>query len=116
MDGGWSQVEGDHHAFTYVDGLILAPFESWNWNEDDESSTFDAGVIAARLDGQSLNLEDLLRPVGDGPVSDKDWNEEQWLSVPLRTLVLDGVIYTITNGGIAAHNADTLERIGYETW
>ena len=116
MDGGWSQVEGDHHAFTYVDGLILAPFESWNWNEDDESSTFDTGVIAARLEGQSLNLEDLLRPVGDGPVTDKEWNEDQWRAVPLRTLVLDGVIYTITNGGIAAHDADSLDRLTYETW
>ena len=116
MDGGWSQAENDHHAFTYADGLILAPFESWNWNEEDEFSTFDAGVIAARLEGESLNLEDLIRPVGDGPVSEKDWGQDPWRSVPLRTLVIDGVIYTITNGGIAAHEADTLSRISYDPW
>ena len=116
MDVGWSQAENDHHAFTYADGLILAPFESWNWDEDAQFSTFDAGVIAARLEGSSLNLEKVIRPVRDGPVSKKDWSQDTWLSVPLRTLVIDSIIYTIANGGIASHEADTLNKISYNVW
>jgi hypothetical protein len=116
MGEGWSQAENDHHAFTYADGLILAPFGSWNWDEGDQFSTFDAGVIAARLEGSSLNLEKVIRPVGDGPTSEKDWNQDTWLSVPLRTLIVDSIIYTIANGGIASHEADTLNRISYDVW
>jgi len=116
MGEGWSQAENDHHAFTYADGLILAPFESWNWDEGAQLSTFDAGVIAARLEGSSLNLEKVIRPVGDGPTSEKDWNQDTWLSVPLRTLIVDSIIYTIANGGIASHEADTLNRISYDVW
>lgn len=118
MDGGWSAVEGDHHAFTFVDGLVLAPFESWMWEPvaagDSESGRFDTGVMAVRVGDDHLLLADILRPVLDGPVAEKDlWEtgRDPWRMVPLRTIVIGDRIFTITNGGIAVHDFDTLQRL-----
>lgn len=115
LEGGWSQAEGDHHAFTYVDGLILAPYQRWEWSETDGGrSTFDTGVIAARLDGSDLELDSILRPVADGPVEDKEFEQgNPWEWTPVRTIVIDGYVYTISYGGIAIFEVDTLERLDW---
>lgn len=114
MEGGWSQAEGDHHAFTYVDGLALAPFQRWDWIEDESGgrSMFDTGVIAARLDGTELSLGAVLRPVADGPIEEKDWiGRDPWAWAPMRTIVIDGYVYTISQAGITIHDSTTFERI-----
>lgn len=118
MDGGWSAVEGDHHAFTFVDGLVLAPFESWIWGpvEGDavESGRFDTGVMAVRVEGDRLTLADILRPMFDGPIDEKDlWEtgNDPWRMVPLRTIVIGDRIFTITNGGVAIHDFSTYQRL-----
>ena len=117
MDGGWSQAEGDHHAFTYVDGLILAPYERWEWIGDSGKDSFDTGVIAARIEGSTLRLDKVIRPVLDGPVTGNAWDTIQpWMHVPMRTMVIDGYIYTVTNGGISVHDGDSLDRIVYERY
>ncbi len=114
MDGGWSQAEGDHHAFTYVDGMVLAPYERWEWLGEAGKDSFDTGVIVARIDGSTLSLDDVLRPVLDGPVTGSDWeNIQPWQHVPMRTIVIEGDIYTVTNGGISVHDGDTVERLTY---
>lgn len=115
MEGGWSQAEGDHHAFTFVDGLALAPYQRWDWieNESGGRSMFDTGVIAARVDGDELSLGAVLRPIADGPVEEKDWvGRDPWAWSPLRTIVIDDYVYTITQAGIAIHDAGSFERIG----
>ncbi len=115
MDGGWSQAEGDHHAFTFADGLILAPYERWEWIGETGKDSFDTGVIAARVEGSTLRLDKVLRPVLDGPVTGNEWDTIQpWMHVPMRTIVIDGDIYTVTNGGISVHDGDTLDRLTYE--
>ena len=117
MDGGWSQAEGDHHAFTYVDGLTLAPYERWEWIGDSGKDSFDTGVIAARIEGSTLRLDKVIRPVLDGPVTGNAWDTIQpWMHVPMRTMVIDGYIYTVTNGGISVHDGDSLDRIVYERY
>jgi hypothetical protein len=74
MENAWSQAEGDHHAFTYLDGLALAPFESWQWLEraSDGEERFDAGVMAVRVEGDRLVLGSVLRVEADGPMTGKD--------------------------------------------
>lgn len=118
MDGGWSAVEGDHHAFTFVDGLVLAPFESWIWGPVEgntvESGRFDTGVMAVRVEGDRLTLADILRPLFDGPIDEKDlWEtgNDPWRMVPLRTIVIGDRIFTITNGGVAIHDFSTYQRL-----
>ncbi|HEY5650967.1 MAG TPA: beta-propeller domain-containing protein [Acidimicrobiia bacterium] len=114
MDGGWSQAEGDHHAFTYTDGLALAPYQRWDWIEDESGgrSMFDTGVIAARIDGTELSLGAVLRPIADGPIEEKDWvGRDPWAWSPTRTIVIDDFVYTISQAGIAIHDASSFERI-----
>jgi hypothetical protein len=115
LDGGWSQAEGDHHAFTYFDGLALAPYERWEWAETEGGSeAFDTGVLAVRVGDGSLELAGILRPLHDEPLSSKDlWPIEPWLTVPMRTMVIDDKIYTVTAGGLAVHSVASLDRITF---
>lgn len=34
-------------------------------------------------------------------------------AVPMRTIVQDGTIYTLTSTGIAAHSVDSLDRLTF---
>jgi hypothetical protein len=119
----WTDVEGDHHAFTFADGLALAPYQRW-WQLDPSSPTsdsaFDTGVLAVRLGGSDLQAPKTLRPLADGPA--RQPSNGQQLSArdqkimnasPLRTFVRDGVVYTVTNEGVAAHDATTMSRLGF---
>ncbi|MEX2424426.1 MAG: beta-propeller domain-containing protein [Acidimicrobiia bacterium] len=123
LEGGWSQAEGNHLAFTYVDGTALAPFEKWTWEVVDEQtgkadSTFDAGVLAIRVSGDTLSLDGILRTELDSEVtfqSDADWGRiDPYRMVPQRTIVIDGYVYTVTAGGIAIHDIDTLTRVTFQ--
>jgi hypothetical protein len=117
----YSDVEGDHHAFTLADGLALSPYQRW-WQPDPSSpyGMFDAGVLAVRVGGGSLQEPRTLRPVADGPVSEdgrvNPELEKVQTATPLRTFVRDGVVYTVTSRGIAVHDATTLSRIGFTTF
>ncbi|HDK45260.1 MAG TPA: hypothetical protein ENG94_03150, partial [Actinobacteria bacterium] len=111
MDGGYSQAENDHHAFTFWNGLVLAPYEGWGR----DGSSYDSGVLAVRVNGRRLTFEKVLRAFEDGPISGKDMERlEPWRWTPIRTIVIGPNIYTITQGGIAVHDFDTLDRITFE--
>lgn len=123
LEGGWSQAEGNHLAFTFVDGTALAPYERWTWEIIDstthkERSTFDAGVLAIRVNGDTLSLDGILRTELDSEVvleAEEDWGRiDPHRMVPQRTIVIDGYVYTITHGGIAIHSLDTLTRITFQ--
>lgn len=117
MENAWSLVEGEHKAFTYLDGLALAPFESWRWIEETEEERFDAGVMAVRVEGDSLTMGAVLRAEADGPVEGKDIGRfDPWRQVPIRTIVIGDRIFTVTNGGIAVFALDGFERLAYETF
>ncbi len=114
LDGGYSQAEVDHRAFTYWNGLVLVPYEGWEWLPEHETERYDAGVIAARVEGDTLSLERVLRPAADGPVPVDDFGgEEPWRWSPRRTVVIGDRIFTVTSGGIAVFDVDTLERVTY---
>ncbi|MEX2655293.1 MAG: beta-propeller domain-containing protein [Acidimicrobiia bacterium] len=123
LEGGWSQAEGNHLAFTFVDGTALAPYERWTWEivESDtakEQSTFDTGVLAIRVNGDTLSLDGILRTELDSAVtldSEDDWGRiDPYRMVPQRTIVIDGYVYTVTAGGIAIHSFDTLTRVTFQ--
>ncbi|MFN8075865.1 MAG: beta-propeller domain-containing protein [Kineosporiaceae bacterium] len=124
--GAWSDIEGDHHAFSVGDGLALAPYSRWSdlpqksvasdGSAVPQTSEFDAGVLAVRVDGDRLDTH-LLRPISDGPTqvrTDVDTSQVLALNAtPLRTVVTDGVVWTLTAAGIAAHDATSFERVGF---
>jgi len=123
LEGGWSQAEGSHLAFTYADGTALAPYEHWSWEIVDsvtgkDRSTFDAGVLAVRVNGDALSLDGILRTELDSAVvldAEADWKRiDPYRMTPQRTIVIDGHVYTVTGGGIAVHSLDTLARITFQ--
>jgi hypothetical protein len=123
LEGGWSQAEGNHLAFTYVDGTALAPYERWSWEIVDtttgkEQSTFDAGVLAIRVNGDTLSLDGVLRTELDSAVTlevEADWSRiDPYRMVPQRTIVIDGYVYTVTAGGIAIHDLASLTRVTFQ--
>jgi len=110
MDGGHSQAENDHHAFTFWNGLVLTPYEGWRR----DGSSYDTGVLAVRVEGGHLSYEKVLRAFADGPITGKEMEQlEPWRWTPIRTMVIGPNIYTITQGGIAVHDFDTLDRIAF---
>lgn len=101
LPGAWSGADGDHHAFTFVGGLALVPFDQWREAEE----LRDVGVVAVRVDGTDLSPATILRSNSDGPV-----RPEVAIGAPLRTFVDGGVIWTVTEDGVSAHDAGTLQR------
>jgi hypothetical protein len=120
MGQAWTEVEGDHHAFTLADGLALAPFQRWGQvDSTGQQSAFDTGVVAVRVGGSAALAEPkVLRPLADGPVLQPAFGPDPDVeriigATPQRTFVKDGVVYTVTGAGIAAHDAGTLARIAF---
>lgn len=119
LEGGWSAAETDHHAFTFFGDLAFAPYEVWDWPAEPAAGPeggygrYDAGVLAVRVGADGLSLDTILRPVADGPVVDKGAGAYPGGGAPLRTIVIDGRIYTVTYGGIAVHDLATFSRLGF---
>jgi hypothetical protein len=147
VPGAWSDVEGDHHAFTFTDGLALAPYSGWSdvtqngsgsaeqpgstggsSGSDDGGGSgavapaplqvFDAGVLAVPVQGDRLGAGARLRPLADRPITvgggqPTPGQDDAMAAVPMRTVVADGFIYTVTATGIAVHAESTLTRVGF---
>jgi len=133
LDQAWSDAEGDHHAFTMVGDLVLIPYTQWTSSDpvkDPSSSVapedsvplrsrFDAGVIAVRIEADGIGTPATLRPIANGAVSfDSSGPLSSKLqrlteATPLRTVVHDGTIYTLTTAGVAAHTSTTFSRLGF---
>ncbi len=108
-DSSWSPVENDHRAFVLSDGLALVPYSAYWWSETDYR--VDAGVVAIEVNGTDLFLEDLLRPLSDGPVGEESSDSRKVeQAVPRRVIIIDERIYSITSLGVAVHRMDTWDR------
>lgn len=117
MEGGYSAAESEHHAFTYYQGLVLAPYESWGpvFGPDREDEYgYDAGVLAVRVDRDRLTFEGVLRTFADGPLSEKDLSrrgEDPWMWQPMRTVVIGDSVYAVARAGITVFDFDTLDKL-----
>jgi uncharacterized secreted protein with C-terminal beta-propeller domain len=115
--GGSSAAEWDSRAFLWwePEQLMLAPYERWDWDEKTGQEWYDAGALAIEVDGRALNVRGTLhnRPHGEdgtGLVVDP------WAAGIMRTVIVDGSIYTIGQSGIGVHDLQTLDGIAYEPW
>jgi hypothetical protein len=120
MAGAWSDVEADHHAFTMAGNLVLIPYSSWTSLPSTGSAfrqRFDAGVIAVRVNADTVGDPTILRPIGNAPVTVDEGSASSQRkyqrvieATPLRTAVHDNTIYTLTSDGVAAHSTATFTR------
>lgn len=107
-EGTNSQVEYDHHAFLYWDGLTVIPVQKYWWDEAKDKEEMFMGAIALRV-GDSGELEDLgeiVHPGGDKP----DWN---WDSQILRSAVIGDFVYTISSDGVLKSDLGSLDDVAW---
>jgi uncharacterized secreted protein with C-terminal beta-propeller domain len=100
-EGTSSQVEYDHHAFLYWEGLAMVPVQQW-WVDDKRESVF-MGAVGLRVgdDGRLSEVARVSHPGGD----DKNWD---WRAQILRSVVVDDAVYTISSKGIMKSGLDSL--------
>lgn len=88
----WSEAESDHHAFTFAGDLALVPYGAGN----------GSGVLAVRAGNGDLAAPVTLEARPGAPRTTDGG------TYPMRTFVRDGVVYTLTNTGVATHDATRL--------
>lgn len=100
-EGSHSDVEWDHHAFLYWDGLAMIPFQQWWYDDEGE------GVVMGAL-GLSVSEDGELSEVGtvSHPGADK-WDYNAQIQ---RSIVIGDSIYTIAPGGIMKSSLEDLEE------
>jgi len=130
LAGAWSDAENDHHAFTMAGDLVLIPYSSWTSLVPKDypgpagypDNRFDAGVIAIRVGQDSLGTPTTLRPLATGPITFNGMGriprsvQRTTEATPMRTVVHDGSIYTLTSIGVAAHSATDFSRQTFATF
>ena len=101
-EGTTSQVEYDHHAFLYWDGLAMIPVQQWNWNGETEEVF--VGAVGVAVEGNELvEVAKLTHPGGEG----KEWD---WRAQIMRSIVIGDSLYTISPKGILQSSLDTLDE------
>jgi hypothetical protein len=101
-EGTTSQVEYDHHAFLYWEGLAMIPVQQWNW--DGETEEVFVGAVGVAVQGDDLvEVARLTHPGGDG----KDWD---WRAQIMRSVAIGDSLYTVSPKGILKSALDTLDE------
>lgn len=97
-----SEVEWDHHAFTYVDGLALVPVMDHD----------EAGTLAVQVKDDQLRIEGTLQaPPTDGG---KDW--ALWRSSVRRTIVTPELVIGVGDDGLSVWDRSGYEWIEFESF
>jgi hypothetical protein len=136
---GMSEVEYDHHAFLHwpATGLTVVPFQQWHWDEATGKDSSDSGALAftvsrddgiveagtlrhvpfLRRDLAELEGEDPYDLDGDGDIvetvpPDRMW-EWTWRGAITRSMVRGDRLLTLSHAGVATHDLDTLDDIGW---
>lgn len=105
LPGAWSDAESDHHAFTMTGNLVLLPYSGPGAAAEltdpgldpvapdggtSRPAGVESGVLAVRVYGSSIGVPHrLATPPG-----------------PVRAVVHDGDVYTLTQDGVAVHRPD----------
>lgn len=107
-EGSYSDVEYDHHAFLYWDGLAMVPVQQWWWDEKTETESAFIGAVGLEVsdDGGLREVATVVHPGGEGKNPD-------WRAVILRSVVVDDSVYTISRKGMMKSSLDALDE---EAW
>ena len=103
ISGASSEVEWDHHAFLHhaPTGLTVFPYQQWSWEGDGQGDVVGALVLTVTEHGIAER----------GTVSHGD---PSWQSMPIRrAMLIDGQLVTVSDAGVMASDAVSLERIDW---
>jgi uncharacterized secreted protein with C-terminal beta-propeller domain len=128
IGGGWSDVEHDHRAFLHwpPTGLAVVPFSRWDVGPHDRAEGPSSGVVTFTADAARgieeravLTHLDLMAWPGDGLDRDDPTFEElgwdrTWQARIVRSVVVGDRLLTVSAAGVAAHDLDTLDALGWE--
>ncbi len=106
---GNSEVEYDHHAFLFWAraGLAMIPVQQWSWDEFKGTEEWFAGVVAVRID--PADGLDEMGTITHRP--DDDYYD--WYDQVRRSLVVDEVIYTMSEQGLKANALEDLDELAW---
>jgi Beta propeller domain len=132
LSGAFSDTENDAHAFTFSDGLVLIPYSrtlpvvvprpTYAPGQSPQAGTdsfvpdyvTDGGIVAVRVSDNALAAPQLLHPTGTAVTPRSYPNGSVFdTGAPLRTFIADGAIWTVTSGGVAAHQESSLRWLSY---
>ena len=102
-EGTNSQVEYDHHAFLYWEGLAMIPVQQWWWDDKGEEVFMGAVGLSVEDDGELTEVARVVHPGGERKGGD-------WRAQILRSVAVDDSVYSISSKGIMKSTLDTLDE------
>jgi hypothetical protein len=112
-----SEVEMDHRAFLWWDGLALVPITAWRWDDDAFEEDLRTGAVGIDVDvaGRALaergRVSHLDRPDGIGDPGGA--GGDPWGTEIRRSVVVDDVLLTLSERGVLASELATLQPVGW---
>jgi hypothetical protein len=113
--GTSSEVEYDHRAFLFWEGLAVLPYINYGWDTPEQS--MDVGAIGVDIDAAARTLAERGRvthadqPGGDGgqqsPDSPNFW-DRQYGSQIRRSVVIGDTLLTVSDRGLLASDLASL--------
>ncbi len=100
-EGSQSEIEYNHHAFLYWDGLAMVPFQQWWWDDKSEGIRMGAIGLSVSEDGELSEVGTVSHPGAD------DWDYQAQIQ---RSIVIGDSVYTIAPGGIMKSSLGDLEE------
>jgi uncharacterized secreted protein with C-terminal beta-propeller domain len=99
---GYSEVESDHRAFLHwaAEGVSFVPMQRWGYNEWTGEEEFFSGLVVFEIDEDGMTQRGTLS------------HPDEWSSIR-RSIVVDDVVYTVSDSGIAANDLGDLDEIAW---
>ena len=101
-----SEVEYNHHAFLYWDGLAVIPVQQYWWDEGKDEMFMGAIGLRVSESGDLLDLGEIVHPGGDG----KAWDGRAQI---LRSVAIGDSLFTVSSKGILRSDLDTLDDLAW---
>jgi uncharacterized secreted protein with C-terminal beta-propeller domain len=103
--GSWSEVDYDHHAFLWwgPEKLAVIPFASYG----EDGNDYSTGAI-----GYHVDREDGIEEAGRASHDDQG-RKGEWLDHIVRSLVVDGRLFTLSESGLELNSMDTLAELAW---
>jgi len=104
--GTSSEVEYNHHAFLYWDGLAVIPVQQYWFDEGKDEMSM--GAIGLRIEdsGEISDMGDIIHPGG----GDENWDGRAQI---LRSVAIGGSLFTVSAKGIMKSDLGTLDEIAW---